>query len=234
MIAENLRLVREKIDNARLRRLNADKNEAVTLIAVTKNHPAEAAQAAIAAGALDLGENRVQEAKEKFPQLSGEFTRHLIGHLQTNKAKAAVAFFDLIHSIDSLRLATAVDEAAAKINKVQDVLVQVNLAREASKGGIYFDELPYLVTKIRKDLPHLRLRGFMMMAPAYEDTELCRPLFQEMYDIFLQAKEIDETKENIKYLSMGMSHDYEIAVEEGANMVRVGTAIFGERDYGRH
>ena len=230
MITENLCKVRENIVASLQKRRSELSGDSVTLIAVTKNHPAPRAQAAIDAGVTDIGENRVQEAKEKFPSLTGTFTRHLIGHLQTNKAKLAVEYFDLIHSVDSEHLAAAIDSAAAKLGKIQDILIQVNLAEEVQKSGVYAKDLPSLADFV-DNLPHLRLCGFMLMAPAYDNVENCRPLFQKMYEIFQRSKEKSWSRANIKYLSMGMSNDYRIAVEEGANMVRVGTAIFGQREY---
>ena len=157
-------------------------------------------------------------------------TWHLIGHLQTNKAKQAVKMFDLIHSVDTLHLAEAIDKAAAGIGKVQKVLVQVNLAQEESKSGIYEDELMDLLHKV-DEMENLQLMGLMCIAPNYEDVEECRPLFAKMRKIFDKVKEISWQTANIKYLSMGMTHDYTIAVEEGANVVRVGTGIFGPRQY---
>ena len=190
----------------------------------------QARREAIDAGVTDIGENRIQEAKEKFATLDRDVTWHLIGHLQTNKAKQAVKIFDLIHSVDTLHLAEAINNAAAGINKVQKVLVQVNLAKEDSKSGVYVEELADLLHKV-DELPNLQLMGLMCIAPNYDDVEECRPLFAKMYEIFQKVKEITFSTANILYLSMGMTHDYEIAVEEGANMVRVGTGIFGPRQY---
>ena len=185
---------------------------------------------AIDAGVTDIGENRIQEAKEKFETLDRQVTWHLIGHLQTNKVKQAVKMFDLIHSVDTLHLAEAIDKAAAGIGKVQKVLVQVNLAQEDSKSGIYEDELMDLLHRV-DEMENLQLMGLMCIAPNYEDVEECRPLFAKMRKIFDKVKEISWQTANIKYLSMGMTHDYTIAVEEGANVVRVGTGIFGPRQY---
>ena len=154
-------------------------------------------------------------------------TKHLIGHLQTNKAKQAVKIFDVIHSVDSENLATAINKSAASIGKLQDVLIQVNLAKEDTKFGVYEENLSALIETVDK-LENLRLRGLMMIAPNYADVEMCRPLFREMRKIF---DELKRTRKNFDLLSMGMTHDYKIAVEEGANVVRVGTAIFGERIY---
>ena len=172
----------------------------------------------------------VQEAVQKHEALARNVSWHLIGHLQTNKVKQAVKLFDFIHSVDSEHLLLAVDEAAQKIHKAQDILLQVNLAREESKFGIYKENLPFLLQKA-DSLPHVRLRGLMCIAPNYEDVERCRPLFREMYDIFEELKALPLKNSEMRWLSMGMTHDYPIAVEEGANLVRVGTAIFGPRQY---
>ena len=229
MIAEKLKEVKENIEGAKAKR-SPDKQHEVRLIAVTKNHDVQAMREAIDAGVTDIGENRIQEAKEKFATLDRDVTWHLIGHLQTNKAKQAVKIFDLIHSVDTLHLAEAINNAAAGINKVQKVLIQVNLAKEDSKSGVYVEELADLLHKV-DELPNLQLMGLMCIAPNYDDVEECRPLFAKMYEIFQKVKEITFTTANILYLSMGMTHDYEIAVEEGANMIRVGTGIFGPRQY---
>ena len=229
-IKENLQLVRAEIARALERRKIAPRDEVVTLIAVTKNHDVEAMRIAIDGGAAEIGENRVQEAAEKYKLLDRQVTWHLIGHLQTNKAKQAVKIFDLIHSIDSEHLAESVNHAAKLNDKIQEVLIQVNLAKEDTKSGIYVEELDSLVEKV-DELENLKLRGLMMIAPNYEDVEKCRPLFHEMYEIFQRLKQRKLKRADIKYLSMGMTNDYKIAIEEGANVVRVGTAIFGQRNY---
>lgn len=229
MIAEKLCEVEKNIKNAMARR-TVEKNTPVQLIAVTKNHDIAAMREAIDAGATHIGENRIQEAKEKFTTLDRKVIWHLIGHLQTNKAKQAVKMFDLIHSVDSEHLAREIAKEAGKIGKCQDILVQVNLAKEDSKSGIYKEDLLNLLNTI-DELENVRLCGLMCIAPNYDDVEKCRPLFHEMYDIYSRVKEIKFKTANIKYLSMGMTHDYEIAVEEGANLVRVGTGIFGPRQY---
>lgn len=226
-VVENLQFVRNEIELARSRR-NFANSEPVTLVAVTKNHGVDEMQLAIDAGTSHIGENRIQEAAEKFKSLNREVTRHLIGHLQTNKAKHAVRLFDLIHSLDSENLAVALDKAAYSIGKVQNVLIQVNLAKESSKSGVYEENLQNLIA-ITDNLASLRLRGFMLIAPNFSDVENCRPLFRRMYEIFSTTK---NTRQNFDFLSMGMTHDYKIAIEEGANLVRIGTAIFGERNYG--
>jgi len=212
-VAENFREIKSKL------------NEKIILVAVTKNHGVELMREAIDAGAKNIGENRVQEASEKFQKLNREVTRHLIGHLQTNKAKQAVKLFDLIESVDSQHLAAAIDKAAAQIGKVQDILIQVNLARETQKSGVLLEDLNALISFV-DGLKNLRLRGLMMIAPNFPDVERCRPLFAQMRKLF---DELKTSRANFDFLSMGMTHDYKIAVEEGANVVRLGTAIFGER-----
>ncbi len=229
MISEKLREVKDNIEAAKAKR-SFDKAQEVLLIAVTKNHDIYAMREAIDAGITDIGENRIQEAKEKFETLDRDVTWHLIGHLQTNKAKQAVKIFDIIHSVDSLHLAEAVNNAAANIGKIQKVLVQVNLAKEDSKSGIYAEDMEELLYKV-DEMPNLQLMGLMCIAPNYEDVEDCRPLFAKMYEIYNRVKEMSFHTANIVYLSMGMTHDYQIAVEEGSNMVRVGTGIFGPRQY---
>lgn len=229
-IARRYQDVLAKIDAAKARRTAVPQDAEVTLVAVTKNHDTAAMREAMAAGAVQVGENRVQEALKKYQEIGAAVTWHLIGHLQTNKARQAVKFADLIHSVDSLHLAQAIDSEAARIGKVQDVLVQVNLAKEESKSGVYAEDLEELLWQV-DGLSHLRLCGLMCMAPNYDDVEKCRPLFRDMYKIYKKIQEFDFQRANINYLSMGMTHDYQIAVEEGANIVRVGTAIFGPRQY---
>lgn len=226
MIKQNLRDVLENIEIAKHNR-PSNITDDVLLVAVTKNHSVDQMQEAIDNGVTDIGENRIQEALEKFSALDRNVTKHLIGHLQTNKVKQAVKHFDLIHSVDSQRLAQAVDRAAQSLDKVQDVLIQINLAREESKSGVDPDELDQLLATV-ETCTHLNLKGLMLVAPNYEQVEQCRPLFRQMYRLFQRQKEIYPT---VEYLSMGMTHDYKIAVEEGANLVRIGTAIFGARDY---
>lgn len=227
-VAENFRAVLAGIDDARQRRTVAH-DEPITLIAVTKTHGVELMREVIDAGATDIGENRVQEAAEKFPSLERAVTRHLIGHLQTNKVKPAVKLFDVIQSVDSVHLAAAINKAAKSVEKIQDVLIQVNLAREPQKSGVSPEDLDELITFVDA-AENLRLRGLMMIAPLTDDVEECRPLFRQMRKIF---DELKVSRADFDLLSMGMTHDYKVAVEEGANVVRVGTAIFGERLYPR-
>ena len=229
MIEEKLHEVQQKIAAAKEKRSPEIQDE-VLLIGVTKNHDVNAMREAIDAGVTDIGENRIQEAKEKYAILDRNVTWHLIGHLQTNKVKHAVKLFDMIHSVDSLHLAEALNKAAGEIGKHQKILIQVNLAKEDSKSGIYEEDLAELLQQV-DNMENLQLMGLMCIAPHYEVVEMCRPLCRKMRKIFEKVKEMQWQRANIIYLSMGMTHDYEIAVEEGANILRVGTGIFGQRQY---
>lgn len=229
MIKENLKTVQQHIQESIAKRHNAVSDD-VLLVAVTKNHDVEAMREAIDAGAIVIGENRVQEASQKHESLNRNVIWHLIGHLQTNKVKLAVKLFDMIESVDSIKLAEAINKEAGKINKVQKILVQVNLVKEASKTGIYLEDLDELLAKI-DTLTNLKLMGLMFIAPKVDNLEDVRPMFAQMFQVFKQTQVKTFKQANIKYLSMGMTHDYQIAIEEGANIVRVGTGIFGPRQY---
>ena len=218
MIADNLAVIRDSL-----------RRDDVVLIAVTKTQPVSVIREAYAAGLSVLGENRVQEAVEKAADLEDlPLEWHLIGHLQTNKVKQAVALFSLIHSVDSERLAREIDRCAKVIGKIQDVLIQVNVAGEDSKSGIEPAQAAELV-RLVDSLPNLRLCGMMTIAPLYEDAAQTRPVFREMRSIFEQLREKVADPEAFRWLSMGMTHDYRVAVEEGANMIRIGTGLFGAR-----
>ena len=228
MLAENLQLVQQKIqaalDKRKEKKLTGD---SVTLVAVTKNHPPEVITESLALGVQNIGENRVQEAKHKQEALGKQGYWHLIGHLQTNKARQAVAHFDLIESVDSERLLAAVDKEAARVGKVQDILLQLNIAHEEQKSGLDKQEYLELLRTIDA-YKNVRLRGLMVIAQKCDDVEETRPVFAAGYRAFVRLK---EQLPEIDVLSMGMSSDYMIAIEEGANVVRVGTALFGQRDY---
>ena len=229
MIVENLKTVQNNIKESIQKRHNIISQD-VLLVAVTKNHDVEAMREAIDAGAAVIGENRVQEASQKYAVLDRNVTWHLIGHLQTNKVKHAVKIFDMIESVDSIKLAEAINKEAAKLGKVQKILVQVNLVKEASKTGVYLEDLPELLTAI-DGMDNLKLMGLMFIAPIAENPEDVRPIFNQMYNLFIKVQKMPLAHADIKYLSMGMTHDYRIAIEEGANIVRVGTALFGPRQY---
>lgn len=228
MLADNLKFVRDNIEKALQRRTEIKQTgDFVILVGVTKNHPAEVITEALAAGIQNIGENRVQEAKAKKELLGAGGYWHLIGHLQTNKARQAVALFDLIESVDSEHLLAAVDKEAARINKVQDILLQLNIAHEEQKSGFARDEYLAVLPKLSQ-YEHVRVRGLMVIAPKTDDDSVIRAVFAAGYRCFCR---LQQQLPEIDCLSMGMSGDYEIAIEEGANIVRVGTALFGQRDY---
>ena len=228
MLADNLRVVRETIVSALAKRTEKkETGDTVCLVAVTKNHPADVITEIEALGVGSIGENRVQEAREKQQQIGHPGRWHLIGHLQTNKAKQAVELFDLIESADSEHLLRALEKEAAKQNKVMDVLLQINVAREPQKTGFLPEEYDAVLPML-DELPHIKVRGIMVIAPNTPDRDVLHAVFRQGYDYFCGLK---RQRENIDYLSMGMTSDYAIAVEEGANRVRVGTALFGARDY---
>jgi pyridoxal phosphate enzyme (YggS family) len=227
MIEESLHLVQQRMADAMRR---AGRVDSALLVAVTKNHPVSAVEEVARLGVIHVGENRVQEAKEKQLTYNGpQLVWHLIGHLQVNKVRQAVPMFDLIHSVDSRKLLEEIEKVAVKHDKVQDVLLQVNVAREESKSGLSVEEFPE-VRDFASTLPHVRVRGLMCMAPFYDNPEDARPIFKVANALYEDMKRFYPNGQ-IKYLSMGMTHDFEVALEEGANIVRVGTAIFGERVY---
>ncbi|MCE5286903.1 MAG: YggS family pyridoxal phosphate-dependent enzyme [Pelosinus sp.] len=202
----------------------------VKVLGVTKNHSTAVIREAIAAGITAIGENRIQEALSKYEELGAIAEWHLIGHLQTNKVKQAVPVFDLIHSVDSERLAVEIDKAAGKINKRQNVLIQVNVAGEETKFGVKSKEVTALARFIN-NLENVRLAGLMTIAPFYEQPEAARPVFRELYQLFNELKAENLANVKLDYLSMGMTNDYMAAIEEGANLVRIGTGLFGTRKY---
>jgi pyridoxal phosphate enzyme (YggS family) len=217
--------VRERIERARER---AGRAHEVTLVAVTKTHPAEVVRAAIGAGLSDVGENRVQELEGKVAEVGRRAVRwHLIGHLQRNKVKQALPLFDLIHSLDSLRLAQALSAAAVEAGTRVKALVEVNAAGEASKGGLPAASALEEVARMA-ELPGLELLGMMTMAPFTDDQAVIRGAFGRTRELWEEAGR-SIAGFTARTLSMGMSNDYEIAVEEGATLVRVGSSLFGER-----
>jgi pyridoxal phosphate enzyme (YggS family) len=225
-IADNIRTVKDRIASAAKR---ADRDPAsVRLVIVTKTVDSERIKEAVDAGATILGENRVQEAKEKIEKLGNVASWHLIGHLQVNKAKHAVKLFDLIHSVDNMELAAEIDKQSAKIGKVQNVLVEVNIAGEASKAGMAVKNAPALVREIAKHA-NITIQGLMTIPPYSEQPEDSRPYFCVLRELAENIARENIPNAAMKELSMGMSGDFEVAVEEGATMVRVGTSIFGER-----
>ncbi|HAS52838.1 MAG: YggS family pyridoxal phosphate enzyme [Nitrospirae bacterium GWC2_57_13] len=225
-IAENLKAVQDRIAAAAKR---AGRDPAsVKLLVVTKTVDPARIREAVKAGAAILGENRVQEARDKIAQLGGLATWHLIGSLQKNKAKYAVKLFDLIHSVDSLELAQEIDQQAARAGKIQRVLIEVNIAGEDAKAGINVGTAVDLAREAAK-LRNIRIQGLMTMPPYSEDPENSRPYFQRLRELAGVIIKENISGLSLQELSMGMSGDFEVAVEEGATMVRVGTAIFGSR-----
>jgi len=225
-IARNLSEIRERIAAA-ARRVGRDPAE-VRLVAVSKTVPVERLQEAVAAGQRLFGENYLQEARPKIAALGAGVSWHFVGALQTKKAKGVVGLFDLIHSVDRLKLAQALNQAAAQLGRVQDILLQVNLAGEESKSGAAPKEAADLLREIA-ELPHLRVLGLMTMPPWFADPERVRPYFRALRELQHHLRALHLTDGNLPELSMGMTGDFEAAVEEGATLVRVGTAIFGER-----
>ena len=229
-LSTRLNTIRHRIDAA-CERVGRERNE-VRLIAVSKTHPVETIRESIDAGCTIFGENKVQEAEGKILEIGRESAEwHLIGHLQSNKARKAVQLFDVIHSLDSIELAErleriCIDEAREEL----PVLIQVDLAGEETKSGISESELPDLITYL-ESCERLRLIGLMVLPPFFDDPETTRPYFVRLCEIRDQLASENAFGDHRGELSMGMSHDFEVAIEEGATMVRVGTAIFGERQY---
>ncbi len=228
MIQENLTEIKKRIADACRR--SGRKESEVTLIAVSKTKPLSMIQEALEAGMREFGENKPQEMRDKAKLLEKPVHWHMIGSLQTNKIKYVVGTACLIHSIDSVALAAAIEKEAAKKELVMDILLEVNIAVEGSKHGFLADEVLPAVLEIAK-MPHLCIKGLMTVAPYTENAEENRRYFRKMKELLvdIQTKNIDNVFMDI--LSMGMTSDFEVAIEEGATMVRIGTAIFGERNY---
>ena len=231
MIKEQLEKVNEQIAHSAIEANR--KAEDVLLIAVSKTYPVEAIEEAIAAGCNDFGENHVQELCQKIESINTPVKWHLIGHLQTNKVKYIIGKTELIHSLDSLRLAEEIEKQSAKKGIITRVLVEVNVAEEASKYGFKIEEVIEVMKQLN-EMSHIKVEGLMTVAPFVENPEENRTIFRELYrlSVDIQKQKFDNISTNI--LSMGMSNDYKIAIEEGATMVRVGSAIFGNRDYSKH
>lgn len=228
MILENLQEVEERIQKACEK--SGRNREEVLLIAVSKTKPVEMIEEAMSAGIIDFGENKPQELKEKYDVLPKNLKFHMIGHLQRNKIKYIIDRAVMIHSIDSLRLAEAVNEEAEKHGVVMPVLVEVNVAKEESKFGLMPEETEEFIRQIAK-LPNIRVEGLMTIAPFVEDAEENREFFVKLRKLYVDIKSKNIDNVSMHHLSMGMTGDYEVAIQEGATMVRVGTGIFGERNY---
>ena len=225
-ISENLHEINDRILQACAR---ADRNpDEVTLIAVSKTKPLSALSEAYEEGARDFGENKVQEICEKYPEMPKDARFHMIGHLQTNKVTQVIDKVVLIHSVDSVHLAEKIEKEAAKRQITADILLEVNVAREESKFGLMFEEVVPALEMIR-EFPHIRVKGLMTIAPNVEVPEENRKYFRKLYQLYVDIKSKNIDNGTMTALSMGMTGDFEVAVEEGATMIRVGTGIFGSR-----
>ncbi len=227
-VCENYRVVEEKVENA-CKRAGRNREE-VTLIAVSKTKPVSMIEELLPLGVRDFGENKVQELTAKEEELPKDIHWHMIGHLQRNKVKYVVDKVCMIHSVDSLRLAQEISKEAVKHDLVMPVLVEVNVAGEESKFGVSVEEAPSLVEEISK-LPGIHVNGLMTIAPYVEDPEENRSVFRNLRKLSVDIGEKNFDNVTMNVLSMGMTGDYEVAIEEGATHVRVGTGIFGERNY---
>lgn len=222
-IADNIAEIRNNIALARQK--SPHPNQDVTLVAVTKMHSAEEIQEVLAAGQTLLGENRVQELLDKYDAVGDAATWHIIGHLQSNKVKYITEKVAMIHSLESESLANELSNRMQALGKTMDCLVQVNIADEESKFGLERDEVLPFIKRVSQ-LPGIHIKGLMHIAPYFEDPEDVRPIFREMYRLFEELKALELPGVDMEILSMGMSHDYQVAIEEGANMIRVGSSIF--------
>lgn len=228
MLRENYNNVKENIKKA-CERVGRNPEE-VTLIAVSKTKPLSDIEEVLLGGCIDFGENKVQELCEKEETISRPVNWHLIGHLQTNKAKYIVHKACLIHSVDSVKLAECINKEAAKKNVIANILIQVNIAEEDTKFGLPKEEVEEVIRTVSQ-MSNVKIKGLMTIAPFVDDGEENRIHFQNMRQLFVDMKEKNIDNVDMEILSMGMTGDYEVAVEEGATMVRVGTGIFGARNY---
>lgn len=227
-IAQNIRRVRESIAETCAK--NNRRPEEVQIVAVTKTKPASFIEQAIQAGITIIGENRVQEAAEKKSQVTGAATWHLVGHLQTNKARKALKIFDLIESVDTLHLAEKLDTESKKLGRQTDILIQVNTSGEQSKFGVAPSQAAALVETISQQCDALRIKGLMTIGLFTDDPNKIKPCFVRLRELSEQLASRNLPNVEMKHLSMGMSGDYQIAIEEGATLIRLGRILFGERD----
>jgi pyridoxal phosphate enzyme (YggS family) len=226
MIFDNVRKIKQKIREVCLK--TGRNPEDVTIVAVTKTVPVERIIEVVKAGIYDIGENKVQELLEKRKSIDN-VRWHFVGHLQTNKVKYIVDFVHLIHSVDSFKLALEIDKRAKKINRVVDVLIEVNTSGELTKYGVKPEEALNLVRQISENCEYVRVKGLMTVAAYLPNPEDVRPMFRTLRELRDEISKFNLRNVEMRHLSMGMSNDYEVAVEEGATIVRIGTAIFGPR-----
>jgi pyridoxal phosphate enzyme (YggS family) len=225
-VRENIQSVQDRIASA-AQRAGKDAGS-IELVAISKTKPVSLIVEAIDAGITDIGENRVQEAKSKHTQVDRPARWHLVGHLQTNKVKQALQIFDLIHSVDSIRLLTEINRRSCQLNRQTDVLVEVNTSGEESKYGLQPNQLLSFMQSTL-EYPHVRIKGLMTIGKFLAEPEDVRPSFTLLRRLKEKIDNQGYPNIQMKYLSMGMTNDFEVAIEEGANMVRIGSAIFGER-----
>lgn len=228
-IKENLDAIIDQ--KSRAAKAAGRRSEDILLCAVTKTRTPEEINEAILCGVTDIGENKVQEILDKFDKVL-PVKWHLIGHLQTNKVKYIVDKVTLIHSVDSLNLAREIDKRCGEARVTMDILVQVNSAEEESKFGITTRETGRLIEEVLNTCPNIIVKGLMCIAPYADDSDDIRIYFREVKQLYDKYSKIDHPNLDFKYLSMGMSHDFEVAIDEGSNLIRIGTAIFGDRNYG--
>jgi len=223
-VKENLEKINIKIKKIALR-VNKNPDD-IKLVAVTKTATIEQVKEVISAGVKMIGENKVQEAQKKYQFFANNIEWHLVGHLQTNKVKFAVEMFDLIHSVDSIKLAKEIDKRSVQFRKITDILIEVNVSGEKTKYGIKPEEIEYFLKEIN-EFSGIRIRGLMTIAPIVISKEEVRPYFSKLRELSEKINSISIKNVRMDYLSMGMTDDFEIALEEGANMIRIGRGIFG-------
>lgn len=229
--------IMRNLDNVMLRvRAAAERSgrsmEDIKVIAVTKTVDVARINDVYEYGLRDMGENRVQELLEKYDKLPSDIKWHLIGHLQTNKVKYIADKVEMIHSVDSIELAKEIDKRAARLQRKVNILLQVNVSGEETKFGISPDQVDEYISELSR-MENISIKGLMTIAPYAQDPQDVRPVFRKLYNIYIDIKSKRYDNVSMDYLSMGMSNDFEVAIEEGANIVRIGTSIFGKRDYSK-
>lgn len=230
IITHNLQVIKERMARAAIKSKRT--LDDITLLAVTKYVSIDMIRLALDAGVKIIGENKVQDSQKKFEAIGPRAGWHFIGHLQTNKARQAAALFDMVQTVDSFRIADALDTEAGKLDRQLNVLVQVNIGQEETKFGVSLKETQNLVDYV-KEKAHLKLRGLMAMAPYTDDIELTRPYFKSLNELFQEMKIKKNVGNEWDTLSMGMTHDFEVAIEEGATLIRIGTGLFSKGSFGR-
>lgn len=230
-IKDNLNIIRNNIENS-IQKSKYKEND-VILLAVTKTVDVDAVKEAINNGVTDVGENKPQELSRKYDIIGDKVNWHLIGSLQTNKVKYIIDKVYMIHSLDRYVLCDEIQKRAEKINKTINCLVQVNISKEDSKHGLEEDDVLEFIKNVSEKYSNIKVKGLMTMAPFTEDEKVIRSVFKKLKDLSIKIDEENIDNISMKYLSMGMSNDYQIAIEEGSNMVRVGTSIFGKRNYNK-